>query len=1308
MARLRLTLHKVVCYSDADGTSAKDCLQISTEKETDSAYFTKSEGVYVNYTLNLVDFSFKKKMYQPTEIIATIQLTMATGATWTFLSRTALDSLFKFKQVTLEELPASLTNNTAVQTIGDDFYVHEVLVNLKPDAMYVTLKIYSLDKLMTLQQTSRTFVAKKLGDGILKTELTKYIQPWTIDEQIPVLKKQIAEKSIRIAKLTVDSHLKPSNKQISTEIQTLKEDVKKQEQDVKDREATQKPVTYSIDNMQTLKYGDNKTEHIFPYLVQYNESFYDMLARTTNRWGEFMYYENNQLNIGYAYDEKNVTEIKDNYGTITYVDLEAKKAVIAEEGNLDYAGADEKGFLDSTLRKSPNTISGTLFWPTTKKWDKVLMKEITAFLKNDKNVPTWLGNRLFDNTWDLAVKAADMKKNNDTFDDKWFPEKDEDKPCKAEHYGEYNFGSEKEPENDSGVNLFSEINSTYKSGKYAGILAKEQSSGRNAVCIDFLTNCPKLKLGDIIKVSDELFIVVEISSSIKEDIVYKTNLEDGSVSKNVTSALTFQVVATAQDSDKKFYPAVIPAGHIRQSGPQVATIADANDPDGKNRVRVLFPWQDSNDTSSPWLTFTTGGAGSPVIGKHYENDKVLIGFVDDNVERPYVLGGLSSKGSEADYVQTTPGGHQFTLQDDEDGIKNFLTGMFLPCVDTFGPFLTAIPAVKKITDAMCKPAQEDKNNLAMGGGFELSDNYGIYKISGSTDRREVSIASPWGDVNINAFTGINISAPNGDVKISGKNVTIEAGNNLNLISGTNVKNKILGEGGKSGFFGDVSAAVAKKLATKALNLVDLSIIRSVLEIIFRPAEGQLRIKSNRYLMLDAGSGDCAYPDNAFVDADTYKGYLVERSKNYVRKGLVLSSGVVEMVSRVKTLGDLMDSRYRNAYNKCIDKLELFNSKISDAQVYANGYNSVSNQHPVICTVYSDDTLKGKLWADAANTDLIKPEDLSFKENYKIDDVHSVDPHVARRVAKEKGYNLLDLRNKTEDYQKLVVDERKRHRGIVVEAANDLRNAIRDFLNFQALNADNDIKTTARSFKDRKMPKEFMEALVNAFDKTKLGDTYYFQPITSDQRKDLKNLAGALGADETKTHRKVLKRKAAMLLLEGMGFKDDWRKKVAPAAVAAGPAPTTVKVKDVAGAEVTVLLPPPPAPPAPELLVQRKFNSADLTDGYWTNYVNSLVAYPELKPDEWSITKAANKVLEESKGKWTGKKFWKIPSENKAWADAKKGGILFSSDAKVYSLLKDIKEVPSYGRENLMSEEENGKDLASFLTNVKEVLNNLDN
>lgn len=1284
MARLRLTLHNVDCYTDANGTSAKDCLQISTEKETDSAYFTKSEGVYVNYTLNLVDFSFKKKMYQPTEIIAAIQLTMATGATWTSLNRSTLDSLFKFKKVSLEELSPNLTENTVEQTIGDDFYVHEVLVNLMPDAMYVTLKIYSLDKLMTLQQTSRTFVAKKLGDGILKTELTKYIKPWTIDEQIPVVKKQITDKMIRIAKLKADNVLHPNNSQISTEIKTLTEDVKKLEKDVKDREATQKPVTYSIDNMQTLKYGDNKVEHIFPYLVQYNESFYDMLARTTNRWGEFMYYENNQLNIGYAYDEKNVTEIKANYGTIAYVDLEAKKAVIAEDGNLDYAGADEKGFLDSTLRKSPNTISGTLFWPTTKKWDKVLMKEITSFLKNDKNVPTWLGNRLFDNTWDLAVKAAEMKKGNDEFDDKWFPEKDGDKPCKAEHYGDYNFGSEEEPDNDSGVNLFSEVNSKYKSSKYAGILAKEQSSGRNAVCIDFLTNCPKLKLGDVIKVSGELFIVVEISSKtvvkdsygIAEDDMKKA-VEDkkgATVTKTSTTALTFHVVATAQDSsDSKFYPAVIPAGHIRQSGPQVATIADADDPSGKNRVRVLFPWQDTKDTSSPWLTFTTGGAGSPVIGKHYKDDKVLIGFVDGNVERPYVLGGLTGKGSPSDYIQTTPGGHQLTLQDDEDGIKNFLTGMFLPCVDTFGPFLTAIPAIKSITDAMCKPAQGAKNNLAMGGGFELSDNYGIYKISGSTDGREVAIASPWGDVNINAFTGITISAPNGDVSIRGKNVTIEAGNNLNLISGTNVKNKILG-GSASGFGADVATAVAKKLADKLTNIIDLSVIRAAIEIVFRPAEGALRIKSNRFLMLEAGKGQCVYPTNAYKDADTYNEAMSELKKNDFRPGMKLSSGVVEMFSKVITLGNMYDSRFMKAYNKCVDLQKVYSDLLKKPEIckWHNEYTD-ANRTPVICKKYED--LITNFWADGNGA--ISETDLDFNENYKSEDAQVKDS-VKKRYADDfcAGNRTTETDNLAVPYVK---DVRAKYRNDIKTAADNLRNAIIAFKSLPQL-TEKEIKKTFRFFRDRNLPKDFESALVDAFKKDKLvdgDDVFYFKAPSDDQKK----LDTPYTADILKPHRIVLERKAAILTLEGMGFKDEWReKKPNPDYGVAGKATKDQKYLN-------------------EVKVERKFKAADLSDDtYWNSYVDSLVTLPKLSSLEW---KAVTEFKKKAMANFESLKFWESVTENKSWGDAKNGAILFSFDSNIYNLKKTTEDVPAPWKEQLTVDDDLNNDVKGFLDGIKE-------
>lgn len=1237
MARLRLTLHSVSCFKDAALTSpqTKD-LSVSTEKETDNAFFLKDKAEVYHYLLTLVDFGFKKKMYQPTEIIAKIQLTMADGADWKPLSRQALDTLFKFKRVSLEELSSNKKDDTVVQTIGNDFYVHEVLVHLKPKAMYVTLKIYSLDKLMTLRLASRTFVAQKLGDNILDTEIKKYIQPWTIDEE---------------------------------------------ESD----EEVNKPMTYSTEHMRVLKYkkGDKTIEHIHPYLVQYNESFYDMLVRTANRWGEFLYYEDGKLNIGYANAEG--TDIGDNYSDITYVDLESTKAVVAEDGEYDHAGADEKGFLNSTLRKSPNTISGTLFWPTTKKWDKVLMKEITSFLKNDKNVPTWLGNRLFDNTWDLAVKLAEKKKNNDEFDGKWFPEEDDDKPYSPEHYGEYNFGTEEEHDDDQGINLFSEINSDYKESKYAKILGKEHSVGKNAVCINFDTTCPKLKLGSIIKVDDEQFIVVEITGS--------------TVVKETDPALVFQVVATAQDNDDdNFYPPLVPVGHVRQSGPQVATIADADDPAGKNRVRVLFSWQDDEkDEASPWLTFTTGSAGSPVVGKHYEGDKVLVGFVDGNVERPYVLGGLTSKGDDADYIQTTPGGHKFKLQDDEDGIKNFLTGMFLPCVETFGPFLTAIPGIKGITDAMCKPAQEDKNNLSMGGGFELSDHYGIYKISGSTDGREVAIASPWGEVNINAFSGITISAPNGDVTIKGKNIKLEAGNNLEIISGTNIKNKILGDGGKSGFFEDVGVAVAKKLATKGLNLVDLSMVRSAMEIIFRPAEGQLRIKSNRFLMLDAGKGDCVYPENAYSSADEYNDYIKEQSKKYSRKGLSLSTGILEMISRVQTLGSLMDARYITLYNRCRQKRTAFENAISKAQEWAKDYNT--NHGIKICNDYTDDALKNAMWANPATAPDFDKTKLAFVDaQFTTTDAAQVPPFL---IARKKARYPVTATIADAVLRQEVLDERKIQVENVINAANEMRQAIIDFLKFTELDEKKDVRSTARAFKDRKMPKDFMEALVKAFKKANLGDSYYFLPIDDDKRKGLKDLAADLTPDITKPHRQVLKRKAGILLLEGMGFNDDWRKKVAPAAAPTGP--TTAQVMSVGGAAITVPLAPPavpPAPPAPQLEVAREFDSDKLNDIYWTNYVNSLVTIPELKPDEWKLTKELNKVAKDAVDNLKDIKFWNIASENKAWGDAKNGAILFSDGAKVFNLDKEIKEIPAPPRGNLTDADSIGDDVKELLKDIR--------
>lgn len=1306
MARLRLT----ICGEPKD-------LVVSTEKETDTVSFESTDGSNYDYKLSLIDFCFKKKMYQPTEIIAEIQLTKTSGNKddWKAISRSGLDSLFKFKKVVLDELSSKLEDKTVIQTIGNDFYVHEVLVHYKPDAMYVTLKIYSLDKLLTLKQTSRTFVAQKLDADILAAEMEKYITPWTIDPMIPVLAGQIAEKSARISTLEDELKANSGNQQKIDEQSKLAAELAKLKTEKEDREKQQESVTYFAGNMKHLYYGDAKKEHIFPYLVQYNESFYDMLIRTANRWGEFVYYEDGNLNIGYEYDANKVVSIADNFSDLTYVDLDSTKPVVAEDGKYDYAGADEKGFLSDILKKSPGSVSGILFKPGDK-GDKVVMKLISSFLKSEKNLPTYLTNLAFDSTYDLVVKELGNLKENKDFDGEWFPEND--KPRNAEHYGNHNFGSKEEPKNGEGVNLFSEMDSVYDSKAYTKILAKEQSVGKNAICINFDTHCPNLKLGTIIQVNGEMFIVVEISSKIVTDYELTSDSVTGKVTKAPVSTLVFQIVATAQDSqDKLFYPAVIPAGHVRQADPQIATITDAGDPAGKNRVRVMFNWQDiayedndedkgitdeTKDASSPWLTFAAGGAGSPVIGKHYEKNKVLVGFIGGNVERPYVLGGLTSKGDGADYVQTTPGGHKFTMQDDEEGVANFLTGMFLPGVGTLLPTMSLIPGFNGFKEAILKPSQGSKNNIALGGGFELADKYGIYKISGSTDGREVAIASPWGEVNINAFTGINISAPNGDISIKGKNVSIEAGNNLEITSGTNVKYKLFGESlDKSGsdvasaFFGNMAGAVTKKLAQMAVNVVDLSMVRNVLDIVFRPTEGNLRIKSNRYMMLESGKGECDYPEDAYKDADTVKEIIKKKEKADLRPGLKLDSGVVEMIAKVQNLGNKIDSDYRTAYNKCVNLRKAYEDKYAEAIKYSDDYdkNKSVAENTKICNLYAD--IKAKVWKDDP---AITEADLGWQANYSVtpDDVKpkALDNYKAL-VGDQRWNSML-----TETRKGNIVDARKKFKQGLLDIAISLQNALIDLQKLSAL-SEEDIKAQIGPWKDRNIPESFRKALVKAFDKEKLGDTFFYKDIADDKKK----LEAEYGNDDLKSQRIALKRKAAIILLEEMGFKDEWRKKIPDPSIPL--APPVVPVVAGTGPGIPV---PPPAPAAPQAMkeVPKKTGEADLLDTstYWGEYVQSLAAVPPLSPVKWKVFEEAKKA---AMGAVENLYVWKNIKENQAWGDAKKGDILFSSGESVYHLNNTtIEEVNVPGKENLTEADDtvaNGP-VSSFLTKVRTKLNEL--
>ena len=1183
MAKINMTLLGVLHYEEPNMSKTTiDDITLATEQTSCDIYcqIKDDDSIIHKFSLALKELSFHKKMYQPTEVLALISITKAEGGNSTYhrIDWTMLDKMFKHAKV-------SLTDGDFI--IGDDYYVHEVLPHYQKGCMNVILKIYSVDKLMTIRQASRTFVAKKLFADILDVERANYVRPW-----VPADTKDDADKNkgIQITATNATSIIE----QINTQAEKAKEEKKKK---------AENGIAAEADNMKILKYVDEKTqkktEHIFPYLVQYNESFYDMLARTTNRWGEFLFYENNRLNIGYNATEPievDESDIKD----IAIFDAGTKQLSISTDGQYDYS-ANNGGLVGKPVQESPFIVKAQMgaFGGMVDKW---VINQLTAVFKNEKNLPTLIGNLLFDNLFNLGKEKAKVAKLNSDFDKIYkFSEEHKDDV----QYGKYDFAKKGEDANEK--NAFQQFTEMpirdgdkykyrYDDKKYKYIVEKELTVGQKAIHIDYDTTHPKLKLGSIISFNGMNFIVVEILGV-----------------KSEANNMTFQVVATAQDPvDKIFYPSVIPAGHVRYAHPQLATITDVNDPlPNKNRARVMFSWQTINyedeekkkgitaatkELSTPWLNFASNHQGHPVLGKHYEGNAVMVGFEEGNVERPYIMGGIGDEGGKPnqDLILSSPGEHMLTLTDGTGaGMQAFLAGAFSPLFKNFTQFMpNTVPTFKW-----------DKNKF-FEGGFELTDRYGMYKISGSTDGRNVSIASNWGDVKIDAFTGISISAPNGDVNISGKNVTIEAGNNLNLVSGKNVNYKLWKSGATkkqtaAQLLIEVTAQVTKRLAQTIMNVIDLSVIRSVVEIFFRPVEGSLTLKSNRFLKLEAGNNECKMPKDAFnTDVADKKQKAID--KKAIEGVTGIGAGMVKVFKGVADLALNRVQYYVAKHDQCVDSLTALETAIGHLRDVAK--DPSTPQQPVeVCKPY--DALKNDLWKQEKDEDW-KEDKFGFTEQVAIAEV------LALRKTKRKE---------------------------VVTAYNQLRKNIYE-LTHLAPTAKFIEKTFGQYKNLPTMPKDYQKKVFAAFDPKKLEKVPYY--TDNDSRKAL---GGKIDAQLRANDKNVifLKRLVMMDLLEGFGFKDN----------------TRIKVKKENANYV-----PDPAGTRPD-----KPTAATLNDDTWNAYVNSLSGFPPIGK-ELTLGGALKDALKGAGSEQLDKmKFWKGISERKTWSDGKTGKILFATSKDTFCM-----------------------------------------
>ena len=1238
MAKINLTLRGVLHYEEpVMSKQTTGDITLATEQTSCDIYSQIKDGdsKILKFSLALKEFSFHKKMYQPTEVLALVNITKAQGENYTYqrIGWTMLDKMFKHAKV-------SLTDGDF--TIGNDYYVHEVLPHYQKDCMNVILKIYSVDKIMTIRQASRTFVAKKLFADILDKERLKYIRPWVgagvsdgIDE-------------------TMDKQANTSN---ATDIGEGKSKVKDD----------YTHITVDTNNMKILRYGDKKTEHIFPYLVQYNESFYDMLARTANRWGEFMFYEDNQLNIGYSATEPvevNESEIKD----IAIFDAETKQLSIGTDGEYDYS-ANNGRLVGKPVQKSPFIVKAQMgaFGGMVDKW---IINQLTAVFKNEKNLPTLIGNLLFDNLFNLGKEKAKIAKLNSDFDKKYNFDK---KPGYANQYGSYDFAKKgQDPNNKDAFQQFTELNSKYDDKKYISIVEKELTVGQKAIHIDYDTTHPKVKLGSIISFNDMNFIVVEILGV-----------------KSESSDMTFQLVATAQDPvDKIFYPSVIPAGHIRYAYPQPATITDADDPSpNKNRARVLFAWQDkllqkdedgkmtssTKELSSPWLNFASNQQGHPILGKHYPGNPVMVGFEEGNVERPYIMGGMGDVSGKPnqDLTLSSPGEHMLSLTDGTGaGMQAFLAGAFSPLFKNFTQFMpNTVPTFNW-----------DKNKY-FEGGFELTDRYGMYKVSGSTDGRNVSIASNWGDVKIDAFTGISISAPNGDVKISGKNVTIEAGNNLKLVSGTNVNYKLWKSGGTkkqtaAQLLIEVTAQVTKKLAATIMDVVDLTVVRSVVEIFFRPVEGSLTLKSNRFLKLEAGNNECKMPTEAF-SAEGQKKMQDAIDKVAIKDAKGIGDGMIEIFNVTATLALNHYQYFANKYNSCVKDLQKVNTAISELRGVAND-KSTAEKLVEVCKTY--DELKAALWEQENNEDW-KEDKFGFTDEVASDKETKIPEEsilYIRNMTKTRWGRISDDKKKGEISS--ILDMRKSRKEKVVMAYNQLRKHIYELTHHAP--TEQDIAIAFGHLKSTTIPEDYQKKVLAAFDPKKLNEV----PLYTQVDEKSKDLEGEFYGEVKASFKEVilLRRLVMINLLEELGFVKDTRR----------------KLDDQGRAD-------------PKGTVPEKPTAESLDENTWAAYVNSLSGVPPIDALKkttlgGALKGAVSSAWEDQKDKM---KFWKGISERKTWSDGKNGQILFTAgndtfcmagnkDQKVTSFEQSISN-PSDA--NNIIGDKNKESLEGFVEKLREAL-----
>ena len=812
----------------------------------------------ISLTCKLLEIHFAKAVYQPGVVRFKLHLSGK--------SRPNITDIFKQFQNTYINL---FGGEKKSQNIAIKYHLFDIQPEIKSEstsATDLTIVAYSPDKYLALDKYCKAYTGKKLLHDIVSDK-----QNWPT--QLP-------------DEITKDY----SKKQGTTETTDSKTDKK----------IDTSLIMYAPQHLSSDE--TTSKEYIQPYLVQYNESFLDFLVRVMSRCGEFFFYENGKFHFGW--------KPSDNFTIDKYAAARFSQSIYSAWKNDDIGVVhDNYNYLDVNSEKNyknrpRNNISSSLnvnseiandenLTPIPPKNKYTSMEEFAlmpgAFAVS--TVSEMLNEKtLLDMTETfITTKAATISSSsyastdaNDQYEDDFFPENKKEGESQSAEY--------KERLDGKNIHLYSTTTSSelepFSQTFYTEIEQNMKQAEQGRAFIDLRENFyEKLSLGAEVTFEGTSYIVVRINGEIT----------------SVTESVQIEILPKVSD---KFYPPLAPVSPIRTVSAQRAFVAANNDPMRMNRVRVRFPWQKDEDDPSPWiriaLPMASEDSGFNFIPEN--GDEAIVNFENGNIEKPYVEGLLYSADRKPSYTYkknnmrsiSSRNGHSIIFTDNKKGSDALSLPMLWSTINSFVPVLKF---------------DGSKSMQKATGGIELTDEYGLYSISMSSNKRAISIDSPLGSVSINAFTGITISAPNGNIRIEGKNITLAAGNNVTIESGINKKTDYWPF--TIGSIKEQTTELAKSLIKK---IIDMGLIRTVMETFLRPIGGTMLIKSNRYLRLEAGKGETNVLSRDLISKfSNLKSLDLTLSEEFSRATTIYSLQIYNLLSEAVNFIQAVFEEHKKAY-----------------------------------------------------------------------------------------------------------------------------------------------------------------------------------------------------------------------------------------------------------------------------------------------------------------------------------------------------------------------------------------------------------